>query len=525
MTILQGADSLFVSMKISLNAFAIRRSLSSALATREELRFTTKLIFALLIFLLSFATKSLQAVDLAPVMYTMQQPFGGLTDTYDLRAVSILDGEGLLGPYDINPRRTIWIAQAPGYSIFLSLIYKLTSRDFFKVQLMQNLVNSISPIVIFFIAGMLVSWRVGLAVGMLSAISHHLSHISNFILPDSVSALPLLVAFLCLTLALRYQKSARFIKQTYLLYALAGMMLGLAAWLRSQTMLLAFFLAVMLVLIATKRISASKRAAWMALVCVLTIAPITIKNFVVYHEFVPVNIGAGIVLWEGIADESGDRFGAVALDEEVAKQDAVFYNEPRYAGTWSTPDGIMRDRDRVKRSLEIIRAHPLWYAGVMGKRAKEMVKYSAHAPLVFKPEEAKSQALKAQENAEPVKKGWREMAAQSSQSSLAAGRNLFWLRPVFRALQRVAKEAMQIFILIGLLVVFLLSRRRAWFILTTPIYYFIFQGFFHTEFRYTLPMQYFLFTFAAVTWVLLITMICRGMVKIINKTGRFRVSQ
>src|SRR5688572_6217545 len=111
-----------MSMKISLNLFPIRRALSAALATREKLDFRTRLLFALLIFLVSFATKSLQAVDLAPVMYTAQQPFGGLTDTYDHRAVSILDGEGILGPYDINPRRTIWIAQAPGYSVFLSII-------------------------------------------------------------------------------------------------------------------------------------------------------------------------------------------------------------------------------------------------------------------------------------------------------------------------------------------------------------------------------------------------------------------
>jgi hypothetical protein len=508
-------------MKISLSSFAIRRSLSRTLATREQLGLRTKLLFALLIFLVSFATKSLQAVDLAPVMYTAQQPFGGLTDTYDLRAVSIVEGEGILGPYDINPRRTIWISQAPGYSIFLSFIYKITSRDFFKVQLLQNLANSISPIIIFFIAGMLISWRVGIATGFLAAISHHLSHISNYILPDSISALPLLLAFLCLTLALRYQKSARLITQTYMLYALAGMMLGFAAWLRSQTMLLAFFLVVMLALISIHRLAVIKRAALMAMVSILTIAPITIKNYVVYHEFVPINIGAGIVLWEGIADESGNTYGAVAKDDEVAEQDAIFYNEPRYAGTWSSPDGIMRDRDRVKRSLEIIKAHPVWYTGVMIKRAKEMVKYSAHAPLVAKPEEAKSQALQMQENPEPVRKHLRELAAASSQSPLEVGRKLFWFRSLFRALQRIVKESMQVFILLGLIVVFLLSRRRAWFVLITPIYYFLFQGFFHTEFRYTLPMQYFIFTLAAVTWVLLITLIARGVVKIINKTKRF----
>jgi hypothetical protein len=511
-------------MKIPIRSFAIRRWLASALATRERLRFRTRLIFALLIFLLSFASKSLQAVDLAPVMYTAEQPFGGLTETYDLRAVSILDGEGLIGPYDINPRRTIWISQAPGYAIFLSVVYKLTGRDFFNVQLAQNLLNSISPVLIFLIAGLWLGWRTGIAAGFLAALSHHLSHISNFILPDAISALPLLAAFLCLVVAMRGQRSRRFTKQTWLLYAAAGLFLGFAAWLRSQTMLLPFFLLLVLLLLSTRRLAQGKRAALMAMVAVLTIAPITIKNYVVYHEFVPVNIGAGIVLWEGIADESGATYGAVATDEEVAKQDVEFYNEPRYAGSWATPDGILRDRDRVKRSMAVIRAHPFWYAKVMMKRAREMVRYSAHAPLVAKPVEAQSQELQMQENPLPVKKNWRELAAQTGQSGLGIGRRLFYLRPLFRMLQRVAKEAMQTVILGGVIMVFLLSRRRAGFLLIPPIYYFLFQGFFHSEFRYTLPMQYFVFTFAAVGWVVAVTLLSRGIMKIIRKTRRFRAS-
>ena len=457
-------------------------------------------------------------------MYTAQQPFGGLTDTYDLRAVSILDGEGLLGPYNINARRTTWIAQAPGYSIFLSLIYKLTSRDFFKVQLLQNAVNSISPVMIFFIAGMLLSWRVGIAVGTLSALSHHLSYISNFILPDSLCALPILAAFLLIVAGMGYRGKKREWR-VYLLYAAAGLLLGISSWLRPQPMLLGLFLILIMPLLFTRHWIGVKYASVIAMASLLVITPITIKNYLVYGAFIPVSIGTGLNLWEGIGEASNYGFGAVAKDGEVAQQEALLYQNQQYGEAWSSPDGVMRDRDRVKKSLKVIAENPLWYAGVMGKRATEMVKYSAHAPLVAKPEEAKWQELKTQESAEPVKKEWQEIAAQSRQSSLVVGRNLFWFRAALRALQRVSKEAMQIFILIGLSVVFLLSRRRTWLILITPIYYFIFQGFMHTEFRYTLPMQYFVFTFAAVTWVLMVTMICQGIGKIVNKISLFRTKK
>jgi hypothetical protein len=142
----------------------------------------------------------------------------------------------------------------------------------------------------------------------------------------------------------------------------------------------------------------------------------------------------------------------------------------------------------------------------MLKRAREMVKYSAHAPLILKPQEAAALA-----RTEPIKPGWEILLMESGDGSLSIGRRLAFLRVPLRTGQRLAKEAMQSFIWIGVIAVFFLSRRRAWFLLIVPLYYFLFQGFFHTEFRYTLPMQYFVFTFAAVSWVLAITLLFRGL--------------
>ncbi|MFY9607222.1 MAG: glycosyltransferase family 39 protein [Blastocatellia bacterium] len=483
---------------------ALRRWLISGLATRQKMPRRFKLVFAVLIFSLSFATRSLQAVDLGPTMYTLDQPFGGLTRSYDQRAVSILNGDGLLGPYDIEPAQTNWLAQAPGYSIYLSCIYRVFGRDFFKVQLIQNGLNSLAPILILMIAGQVVSWRVGVVSGLLAALSHHLSHISNFLLPDSLAALPILAAVQFIVVA-RHSR-----RDPYWCYLSAGLMLGLAAWLRSQTMLASPFLAVTLLLIATHRLAAVKRVAVMVIVSFLTIAPITIRNLLVYGELIPINIGVGIVLWEGIADASGDRFGAVAQDEEVAAQEAVLYGDSRYAGSWSTPDGIQRDRDRINKSLAIIREHPFWYAGVMLGRMREMVKYSAHAPLVFGIKQAR-----ALDRTAPIRTGWESIATDGS--SAAVGRGAFWMRPVIRPLQRLTKEAMQLMIAIGVVALFAASLRRAVFVATVPLYYLLFQSFVHTEFRYTLPMQYFVVVFAAIAWVAIGAAIWQALGHVINR--------
>jgi hypothetical protein len=287
-------------------------------------------------------------------------------------------------------------------------------------------------------------------------------------------------------------------------------MIGCSSWLRAQPMLLGIFLALLLTLISTQRVPTIKRAAVMAIASLLAIAPITIRNYAVYGEFVPVQIGTGLNLWEGIADGGGERFGAVKTDGEVAAQEAVLYNDPRYRGSWTTPDGIKRDRDRVKRSLDVIFDNPIWYAGVIVWRCGEMMKYSAHASLVFK-----TGAGEAQITDRPIRRTWREIATQDS--SIRFARSFFFLRPVVRTVQRAAKETMLLFIITGAAVLFIASRRRFFLISMVPLYYFVFQSVMHMEFRYTLPMQYFMFTLAAVAWVLMGASLLRGIEILLNK--------
>ena len=473
-------------MNLTRRIFTLRRWLAPRLAARAPLSRRARLVISLLLFGLAFAVRALHAVDLQPVIYTTNQPFGGLTVGYDRRAVDIIEGGGLLGPYG-KPWQTEWLSQAPGYAIYLSAIYRTAGRDFFAVQWVQNALTALAPVLLFWIAGLLFGWRVGTVAGFLAAVSHHLAHISNFILPDALSALPLLAGFYVLLRARQWRR-------VYLAYALAGLLCGLAAWLRPQLMLLGPFLVLMLMLIGRPRLPAAKRALITAAVALLTLAPITVKNYFVYKAFVPINIGVGIVMWEGIADYSGDRFGAVATDTAVALQEAELYNEPRYSGSWATPDGIRRDRDRVSRSLAVIKQHPLWYAGVMLDRCRQMVNYTAHAPLVYRLGQLNPQPVAA-----PVRPEWQDLAAQSPR--LSPGKALSWLRPLVRAAERLTKETMLVMILVGALLGFALAWRRAMFVAIVPLYYFIFQSAVHTEFRYTLPMQYFLFVFAALGWV------------------------
>jgi hypothetical protein len=110
---------------------------------------------------------------------------------------------------------------------------------------------------------------------------------------------------------------------------------------------------------------------------IVVISPITIRNWVVFGHFIPLSLGSGITMIEGIADyDKENRFGMPATDDEVARTDAEWHNRPDYALVLWRPDGIARDRYRFARGLDVIRKNPGWFAGVMIRRAASMLRYN-----------------------------------------------------------------------------------------------------------------------------------------------------
>jgi hypothetical protein len=120
-------------------------------------------------------------------------------------------------------------------------------------------------------------------------------------------------------------------------------------------------------------------AFMLATVCV--IAPITIRNWIVYGRFIPLSVGAGITLIEGIADyDHENRFGLPLYDADVPEKDAEWFGRPEYAKNPWNPDGIERDRLRFARGLSVIRSNPGWFVNVMMDRAFFMLRYNDFAP-------------------------------------------------------------------------------------------------------------------------------------------------
>src|SRR6185312_6921969 len=154
----------------------------------------------------------------------------------------------------------------------------------------------------------------------------------------------------------------------------AGALIGVSVWLRANSLLLPPFLALVFLFIG-KRGSRLRPTLLLLSGALLLIAPITIRNAIVFGKFIPVSLGAGQTLIEGIADYNSDgSLGLPQTDMELIRGEAETAHRPEYANSLFTPDGIERDRARLARGLAVVRAHPLWFAGVMVRRASSMLR-------------------------------------------------------------------------------------------------------------------------------------------------------
>src|SRR5439155_4503836 len=101
-----------------------------------------------------------------------------------------------------------------------------------------------------------------------------------------------------------------------------GRAVGVSCWLRANALLLAPFMLLLLPFLFER--GARMRPA-LALLggALITIAPLTVRNAVVFRSFIPVSLGAGQTLVEGLGDYDPERrLGLPATVIELTRMEA-----------------------------------------------------------------------------------------------------------------------------------------------------------------------------------------------------------
>lgn len=325
------------------------------------------------LFLIAVGVRLLHWQDYRAELTRGEPWMADLVRQYKSEAQQMREGGGLLFPRaPVDPGDARLLLHPPGYSILMAAVFGLWNDSNSAVRCVQIIGDGLAVVMVFLIAAELLNGAIALIAGLLAALSPHLAFYSLWLSPDSLAVLPILLAIYLLIKATKRPRLSTVIA--------AGAMIGVSCWLRANALMLApfFALALAALVVRGKRL---RYALTLIGATILVIAPITIRNAILFHRFIPLSIAGGENLVVGIGDlDKQGRFQMPTSDQDAALKDAEWHNRPDYARNPWAPDGIERDQYRYVRGLQVIRAHPFWFAGGMLRRAAFMLSYNDARP-------------------------------------------------------------------------------------------------------------------------------------------------
>jgi len=394
---------------------------------------------------------------------------------FDRQARDILDGRQRLFWID-DPARTDLAQYPPAFPALVVLIYRVTGEaSAHSSQIVLWFLDLLlSPLLICGIAFTAFGWRAAIASGFLVGLSALFALYAAYPSADVPATWFVLGGNWLLVLALRR-------KDVWLALA-AGVALGIACWLRVNPLYLCLFWAIAIfVLVQGKWLLKLKLGAAVLVGTVVVIAPIVIRNYVVFPDFTPTGGTIGVNLWEGLGEtELGRQHGFLLGDDKMLEIERARMGRP---GDMTVeiqfPDGIRRDKERTRESLTFIRQYPIWYLGVMVGRMWGMLKVAGD-PV---PYTGVSGITVTSEKCLPDR--WQH-------GVLALGVNVLGM------IQSVVRYLFLPLVALGLYVATRTDWRLTFLMLATILYYLGPGTAAHTEIRYVLPMHGLLIVFASV---------------------------
>lgn len=448
----------------------------------ERRRFTLpwhckrRILALLFILALSFTVRALTANFMRAHLNDAGWFQWGSFAVFDRQAQDVLDGKESFF-WIPDSTRTDLMQYPPGFRVWMAAIYRITgNRSAVSVLWVHTVLDSLAVLLVVGIAAVAYGWRVGIITGVLAGLSPLLAMSGVTPMADAPASWLILAAVLFLVIAAK--------KRSVYFAVASGAFLGLASWMRVNPLLLfvPWAIALFIFLPATRRQRVALSLG-VVLATLLVISPVVIRNLVVFYpEVAPTGLNVGWNLLAGIGEtERGAEFGAPCCDQQMIEQDRAAMNLPPDAPLALTyPDGIRRDRERGRRAIAIIKSHPVWFAGVMARRAWGHLKFAGKpVPNV---------------GSAGINVTAKKTLPENRQSGpLAIAVNLLG------AIQSLWRWLALPLMLIGAWLGFRQNRVATWLLLSTVVYYLATLAIGHSEIRYGLPMQAILIVFAGIT--------------------------
>jgi 4-amino-4-deoxy-L-arabinose transferase-like glycosyltransferase len=191
--------------------------------------------------------------------------------------------------------------QAPGYTYFLALIFKLFGQSMPMVYFAQSLIGTFNTGLIYCIAKKAFGERIGKHSALFSLLYWPLTLYSGILLSETLFMLFLLLGFYMFLIALDNEKVKYFV--------LSSFFFSLAALTRSIVLLFVFLVPLVYAVMYRRKIGKWFRNSLVFIIvfCIM-ITPWTIRNYIKYKAFIPVDNLGGVNLYIGNNERSDGTF-------------------------------------------------------------------------------------------------------------------------------------------------------------------------------------------------------------------------
>jgi hypothetical protein len=270
----------------------------------------------------------------------------------------------LVDPADVNyrqadahPHYRPLVLEPPGLAVALAGIWEITpSMRYIYLQAFQLVVDSAMVFLVYYLAHKLFRRRsIGLVAATLYALYLPAILLARIPIGDAWAGWFTIGA---VVLVVKWHEDTQ--RMRWLLFL--GLLLGISSYFRPNLALLPVGFA--LALLPWLGWKASVRLVVVPfLIVAVMLIPWTVRNYDIFHTFVPVRTSLGWTLWGGLG-EVQNNFGATGADPDTIR--TVLRVHPTYIIGSPKFDHILLDK-----ALAVIESHPVFYLKLVARRILE----------------------------------------------------------------------------------------------------------------------------------------------------------
>ena len=248
-----------------------------------------------------------------------------------------------------NDRYFPQIYDMPGHGILLAGIWKITQDyRYIYIQILQIIIDTLMIFLIFLICKRLFNEKIASLASFLYAIYFPQAFLSVHPLRD---CWVMFVAIAVVYLIICYHKKPSIVNALSV-----GLLTGLGTYMRPNLIFIALLISIFSIFYLGKR-NSLKLILVASLVIAAIVSPWWIRNWRIYHRFIPLSANFGHVMWAGLG-VIPNKYGFVHSDEAAAN----YVRNAGYKFRYGTPEF---GQVLLERALEVIKRDPIFYIKVL----------------------------------------------------------------------------------------------------------------------------------------------------------------